>query len=139
MTPDSPETRIGILERTVAKTEQRVEDLSSDVRALMPLIVAVAEMRVAITQVEAHVVELGRELHQEIEEAAQATRKCRDGVDRIEKADHERDLRAAQEYKLNREASIANRRWIILALVGASGVIVAALSLIFSVIEKAPT
>ncbi len=50
--PDSTETRLGRLETAVAKLEQRTEDLSTDVRTLTPLVVAVAEVKLAVSHVE---------------------------------------------------------------------------------------
>lgn len=53
MSPDSAETRLGRLETSVARLEQRTDDLATDVRTLAPLVVAVAEVKLAITHVEA--------------------------------------------------------------------------------------
>lgn len=59
MMPDSPETRLGRLERSVAKLEQRVEDVVSghkdvvaEIKALRTLAVTVAEMRLGLSRVE---------------------------------------------------------------------------------------
>src|SRR5215207_10010929 len=52
MNPDSPETRIGRLETSVARLNERTEDLRGDVRDLMPLLISVAEMRGAMTRVQ---------------------------------------------------------------------------------------
>lgn len=53
MSPDSPEARLGRLETAVARLEQRTDDLATDVRTLAPLVVAVAEVKIAISHVEA--------------------------------------------------------------------------------------
>ena len=52
MSPDSPEARLGRLETAVARLEQRTDDLSTDVRALTPLIVEVAKIQVAMGQIQ---------------------------------------------------------------------------------------
>ena len=52
MSPDSLETRTGRLETAVARLEQRTEDLRSDVQLLMPLTVAVAEIRGSLNRVQ---------------------------------------------------------------------------------------
>lgn len=48
---NSQAARIGALETSVAKLEQRTDDLTLDVRALAPLVISHAEMRVTLTQV----------------------------------------------------------------------------------------
>lgn len=52
MMSDSAETRLGRLETGMAKLEQRVDDLSIDVRALTPLVVAVAEVKFSVGHVQ---------------------------------------------------------------------------------------
>jgi hypothetical protein len=52
MSPDSPEARLGRLETAVARLEQRTDDLSTDVRTLTPLIVAVAEVKITVSQIQ---------------------------------------------------------------------------------------
>lgn len=58
MSPDTPESRLGQLERNVAKLEQIVDDLKVDVRTLMPLVISHAEMRVQLAQVHTDIVQL---------------------------------------------------------------------------------
>jgi uncharacterized protein YoxC len=77
--PDSPETRIGRLETAVARLDQRTEDLRSDVKELVPLVVSVAEMRGAMmrlqtdmTSMAGKVVDLGHELERREQERQQA-------------------------------------------------------------------
>lgn len=81
MAPDSIETRVGVLERTVAKLEQRYEDLAIDVRALSPLIIATAEMRMQIGHLEAEMAELIR-TSQDAEKTRQKEREDRQRDDR---------------------------------------------------------
>lgn len=52
MSPDSPEARLGRLETAVARLEQRTDGLSTDVRTLTPLVVAVAEIKLTIVQIQ---------------------------------------------------------------------------------------
>lgn len=52
MSPDSPEARLGRLETAVARLEQRTDDLATDVRTLAPLVVAVAEVKLATSHIE---------------------------------------------------------------------------------------
>lgn len=58
--PDSIDTRVGVLERIVAKLEQRFDDMAVDVRALSPLIIASAEMRIQLNHLEVEIAALER-------------------------------------------------------------------------------
>jgi uncharacterized protein YaaN involved in tellurite resistance len=55
MSPDSPEGRLGRLEQGVARLEQRVDDLATDVRVMAPLIVQMAEQKLAMQHLQTEV------------------------------------------------------------------------------------
>jgi chromosome segregation ATPase len=52
MSPDSEQGRIGKLEQAVARLEQRVDDLATDVRVMAPLIVQMAEQKLQMQHIQ---------------------------------------------------------------------------------------
>lgn len=74
MSPDSPEARLGRLETAVARLEQRTDDLSTDVRTLAPLIVEVAKIQVAMSQIQVE----ARSTHQAVDDLKRSIEKRRE-------------------------------------------------------------
>lgn len=123
MSPDSPDARIGRLEQQVARLEQRVEDLSSDVRALMPLVIAHAEMRVVMDHMKT-------ELGQAVTEAQAARKAIADLREHLEEQENERrkeEKRVADEKLKTRRAE----RWQALASILATvGLVIGAIQVL---------
>jgi uncharacterized protein YoxC len=92
MSPDSVEARLGRMETAVARLEQRTDDLATDVRTLAPLVVAVAEVKLAITHVESE---------------SRGTRAAIDGVHR-RLDDDEKDRKRRQEEASKDSRSLRN-------------------------------
>jgi hypothetical protein len=99
VSPDSPEARLGRLETAVARLEQRTDDLATDVRTLAPLVVAVAEVKLTISQVQREQTDVHRaveaisqRLDQEARDRA-AEREKRTQGDKERRTEERRDSR----------------------------------------------
>jgi chromosome segregation ATPase len=119
MSPDTLETRLGRVEERVARWEQRVEDLTADVRALAPLVVAHAEMRVVIENMQAN-------LGTTVEEARAARRELKELRDHLDaRAEEERKERdeLTESRRLERKS---DRRFWVSTMLAAVTILVAA-------------
>jgi chromosome segregation ATPase len=119
MSPDTLETRLGRVEERVARWEQRVDDLTADVRALAPLVVAHAEMRVVIENMQAN-------LGTTVEEARAARRELKELRDHLDaRAEEERKERdeLTESRRLERKS---DRRFWVSTMLAAVTILVAA-------------
>jgi outer membrane murein-binding lipoprotein Lpp len=112
MSPDSPESRIGRLEQHVARLEQRVDDLSTDVRTLAPLVIAHAEMRVVLDNMQV-------QLTAAVVEAQTARKELGQLRTHLE-----------ERAEVQRKERRADRWALVMALIASGGLIVAALQVL---------
>ena len=115
MSPDSVESRLGRLEQGLARLEQRVDDLATDVRVMAPLIVQMAEQKLQMTHLE------------------RAVDECAGRVAALRKELQEAEERRETERKAERRDSRKNR-WTLI-----SGVAFVVLSTVGSLIVQLST
>jgi t-SNARE complex subunit (syntaxin) len=116
VSPDTPETRIGRLESTVAALNQHVQDLDSRVAHLQPLVVGVAELKVGLADVKADVHEASNEVA--------ALRVSLDERERKRAAD-------ARERRDQERRDARNNRWVLI-----SGLVFVVLTFIGTVVVQ---
>lgn len=137
MQPDSPETRIGRLEREMAGLQQRVEDLSTDVRALTPLVVATAELKIAVTHLQSDVHDVSGDvatarkvIDGQIRDMRQAFNEQIEGLGKAIKGDREEreqaQIEALKDSRQWRRALIIGSLAVLAACITAAATIIAA-------------
>jgi len=119
MSPDSPETRLGVLERQMAALEQKVRDVAHDVDALAPVQMAIARIEEQIRAIRGEITGLRDTLSSDRRAAKEANAKLT------------RELHEMREERLKSDAdakrTLKAGLWgVIAAVVVAAGGVIAA-------------
>lgn len=77
MSPDSPETRLRVIERELAQVQQRVADLVQEVHDLNPLVVAVTRLEATMGTVKGDVESVKLNLRERDKQATDERRSVR--------------------------------------------------------------
>lgn len=117
MSPETPETRIGRLESTVAALKQHVSDLDSRVDHLTPLVVGVAELKVGLADVKSDVHSAGAEL--------EALRRLYEEEKKDQRARQEMSLRDSRSW---RRALILGSFTVLAAIITATATVITVLA-----------
>lgn len=115
MSPDSPETRISRLEQAMAGLKQRVEDLSAQVGMLTPLIVSVAELKIAVSHIQTDMHDITGEL-----------RGLHDALEKREEQRHQAQQDALKDSRNWRRALVLGSFTVLAAVIGAVATVVVA-------------
>ena len=107
MSPDSVETRLGRLEQGMARLEQRVDDLATDVRVMAPLIVQMAEQKLQMQHIET-----------EVAACAEKVSTLRKELQDAEKAREAQRQAERRESRRNRWTLLSGVAFVVLSTVG---------------------